>query len=88
MQVGIENDFGIAMCSKMESRLLQLAAKFLVIEYLPVEGEHNVAIRTPQRLISGIEIHDSQSSRPKRYVGGHKVPLMVRATMSDRFERR
>jgi hypothetical protein len=83
MQIGVQGNFGVAVRPETKPCLLKLPAKLLMVEYLAVKDDDDIAVRTAERLIAGFEIENAQSRCAQRNLGRIKFTKAVWSAMDD-----
>ena len=58
---GMQNDLGVARCSKLVAQRLKLGAQFNMVEYFAVEDYPMVLLCIDHRLLSALQIDDRQA---------------------------
>src|ERR1035441_5905661 len=84
MQIGLQDDFRVAVSMKSRAFLFELLAQFDEVEDLAVVHDHGIAIGAEDGLVATCDIKDGEARRPKRYFFALETCLLIGTAMGDR----
>ncbi len=82
-QKRVQQNFRVAVATKLVACTGKFGAQFAVIINFPVENQNGVAVGTPTWLRSALEIDDLQAHRAQRYQTRLMDGLLIRTAMDQ-----